>query len=139
MARGVQVTYFLDSPLGDIEADAKRRWVHRLTNEVVGSGRQHIVESACFLTGGHDEDERGAALRIERVDLSAHFKAVDAREQQIEQNEVGNAVLEALQSLLARGARDDTVAAGPEDLGEEPTVGLIVLDEQNAQGALLRG
>ncbi len=79
------------------------------------------------------------AIGIERGDSSAHFQAVDAGQQEIKQNEVGNSVLELLQGVLATGVGDDIVSAGLEDLGEQPTVRVIALNDQNALSALASG
>ena len=81
---------------------------------------------------GADHQDRN---RRDGPDTAAYIDAVHPGEQHVEQDDVGNLLVEEAESLVAISRQDDVEPLDGEARGQRLTVGVLVLDHQDS-GAL---
>ena len=100
----------------------------RLDQVIVGAGIQPGHPVGHGVLGGQDQDGHIAG----RAQAPADAEAVDARQHQIEQHEVGRPVTRRRQSRLAVGAHLDRVAFVDQPAAQQVGNLWLVLDHQDA-------
>ena len=98
-----------------------------LGDVVIGSGIQTDDEVGVLTAGGEHEDRDGQALGPH---LTGHVQAVDVRQPQVQDDDVGGRDL--LEGAFTGAMGQDLVALASEGTGEGLGDGRIVFDEQNS-------
>ena len=104
----------------------------RLGDEVVGAGIER-GDLVGLLLAHREDDDRDLAPAPESLD---HLDPVDARQAEVEHDDIGMVARRELEALLARLGQVDVVAAGPQvDAERAPDLRLVVDDEHPAHAA----
>jgi hypothetical protein len=104
--------------------------LHRLDQEVVGAGVQ-AGHAGGEVGGGGEHHHRDEGLAAVGLDPARHLVAVDPRQPQIQQNNIGGDQLEVGDALLAAGGQGDPVAVVDEHIVVDPPDDRVVLDDED--------
>ena len=89
-------------------------------------------EARLLVALGGDRDDRDVAQRRLTAQPERHFVAVEARDVEVDQHQIGALPDREAHALEAVGRVDDLVALGHEKLSYEKTIGRVVFDMKNA-------
>ena len=121
------------APQRGLHARAELAHRERLGDVVVGPELEpeHLVD--LLRLGGEHDDRDGRALRAQAL---ADLEPVHARQHQVEHHEVELLLVEARERLAAVGGLHDLVAVALQREGEQRLDRLLVVDQQDAWGAI---
>jgi hypothetical protein len=99
--------------------------VHRLGDEVERPGLHRPDRRGDIAVGGHDDDRK---LLVDLLDLPEHVEPVHVAELQVEEDEIGRAVAQALKGLSPALGAPDLVPGVGESVRNEVTDRLLVVN-----------
>ncbi len=108
-----------------------------LGNEVVGAGVERLDHVLARRVGGDDDHRQGRSQRI-GAQPPANLEAVEARQVEVEQHQVGLMLDDRAQPVLAVANADRLVGGRLEHAQQHLALSLVVLDDQHERDTAQR-